>query len=435
MGRDRGLTKIKVEALKPNPRKRVEIADSAKPGLYLVVQPSGKKSWAVRYRRRSDRKPRKLTLEGFCTLGTARKLAQAALDKVAEGGDPTAEKRTKQAVQPQTSDLVEVVFADFLTRHIRKKNGAPIRETRRRETARMLGFKRGPGDAWVATGNGVAARWWGCKIQDISRRDVLDLLDDLVETSPVGANRTLSVLKTCFTWRVRRDRDTLAQSVCADIDNPAPERTRERVLGDIELAALWRAADDRDGFPFGRMVQLLLLTGCRRDEVRLAVWSEFDLAARTWTIPAHRTKNNHPHVVPLTDKAMTILEGLPRIKGTAGLLFTTTGTKPISGLAKMKARLHAAMNEELAAEPEWWTLHDLRRTFVTGLQRLGFPMEVTEACVNHRGGTLAGVAGIYARHDYAQEKRAAADTWARHVDALVSGKAAKIVPLSRGVRR
>lgn len=437
MGKDRAsvrLTAIKVDNAKPDPRKRIEIPDAGKPGLYLVIQPNGKKSWAVRYRRASDRAPRKYTLSGFPSLATAHKLAQAALDKAAEGYDPAAAKQAEKiAARERSSDFVEGVFKDFLDKHVRRKDGRPIRETTRRETARLLGFKRDPKNPgeWIKTGNGVLATWQGRTVQSIKPQEVRNLLDDLVKTAgPVLANRTLTALKTCFGWRVKRDSDTFAKSPCDDVENPAAESARDHALSELELAALWRAAD-ADGYPFGRMVQLLILTGCRRDEVREAQWSEFDLPGRKWSIPGSRTKNGNAHLVPLPDKAMDILAALPRIGGKAGLLFTTTGATAISGLAKYKARLHDAMTRELGKEPAPWVLHDLRRNFVSGLQRLGFSLEVAEQCVNHKSGTLAGVTGVYARHDYAKEKREALDAWSRYLDALLSGKAAKVVPMRR----
>jgi integrase len=260
---------------------------------------------------------------------------------------------------------------------------------------------------------------------------VLDLLDELVERGPVMANRTLSALKTAFSWKMKRD-EALLRSPCEGVDDPAAETTRDRVLSDAELAALWRAAD-ADGFPFGPMVKLLILTGCRRDEVRKAPWAEFDLEKRLWLIPGQRVKNGRDHAVPLSDSAMAVLEVLPRVRG-GNLLFTTTGATSISGIAAAKERLHAAMTRELGAEPPRWTLHDIRRTVVTGLQALGFPMEVTEAVVNHKSGTLAGIASVYARHGFAIEKKQALDAWARHVEGLVSGNAANVVALGKRSR-
>jgi integrase len=429
------LTARSVELAKPNPQKRVEIPDAGKPGLYLVIQPNGKKSWAVRYRRPSDRAPRKLTLPGFPSLGLAHRLAQAALDCVAEGGDPAEEKQIEKAKRragEQNSDTVEGMFHEFLDRHTRRKDGKPIRERTRQATARMLGFKRNPKNPaqWIGTGNGAAERWKSRTIRDIKKSDVRDLVDDIAEKiGPVAANRTLAALKTAFRWRVDRDNETFPKSPCDGVQAPAPETARERVLADAELAALWRAAGTFDG-PFGSMVQILILTGCRRDEVRGALWAEFDLPAQTWTIPAHRTKNGHPHIVPLSDQAMVVLESVPRL-GKVGFVFTKNGENIIGGLGLAKGLLDQAMAGELGEIPQPWVLHDIRRTFVTGLQRLGVRLEVAEAAVNHRSGSVSGVTAIYAKHDYAEEKRAAMAAWAREVERIVAGKSAQVISLAR----
>ena len=429
------LTVIAIEKIKPNPDKRVEIADAGKPGLYLVIQPNGKKSWAVRYRRLNDGVPRKCTLPGFPSLGLAHKLAQAALDRVAEGHDPAADKqgeKAKERAGEQDTDTVEGMFHEFLVRHVRKKDKSPIRERTRQATARMLGFKRDPKNPgkWIKTGKGAAGRWKGRTIQDIKPANVRDLLDHISETAgPVAANRALTALKTAFRWRVDRDHETFPKSPCDGVEGPGSEASRERVLSDTELAALWRAADASKD-PFGRMVQMLILTGCRRDEVRGGRWAEFDLPARTWTIPSQRTKNGRTHVVPLSDKAMAVLDSVPRISGKPGFLFTKNGENIIGGLGLAKERLDKAMADKLGAVPEPWVLHDIRRTFVTGLQRLGVRLEVTEAAVNHRSGSVSGVTAVYAKHTYANEKREALDAWARHVEAIVTGKPGIIVPFT-----
>jgi integrase len=150
-----------------------------------------------------------------------------------------------------------------------------------------------------------------------------------------------------------------------------------------------------------------------------------------WTLPAERAKNNYEHRVPLSTMAVEVLKSLPTIKG-KGLLFTTTGETPISGLSKAKARLDEAMRAELrkidsnyVLKP--WSPHDLRRTFYTNIQRLGFSIEVAEACVNHKSGTLRGIAKVYGRHKYLREKTAAFQAWGRYVDDLVNGRSASNV--------
>jgi integrase len=219
----------------------------------------------------------------------------------------------------------------------------------------------------------------------------------------------------------------------------------------VELATLWRAADV-EGYPFGRLAQLIMLTGARRDELREARWSEFQLDGTeialptggtwkgpVWTLPAHRAKNGREHVVPLSRAAVDILRKLPRISKTP-YLFTTTGDTPISGMSKAKTRLHDAMLADLRKADskrvlEPWSLHDLRRSFSTGLQRLGFSIEVSEACLNHTSGAVSGVAAIYARYRYLREKTEAFDAWARHVDALVKGTASDNVVSLPGERQ
>lgn len=432
------LTDLRVKNAKPHADgSECAYPDTDVPGLYLRVHPT-RKAWVVMYRRLGDRKQRKLTLTGgypAISLNTARKLAREILNKVAEGKDPAAEKleAKRAAASAPAPTLVDDAFHQFMDRYVRTKKGRPIRETTRRETGRLLGFKRDPAkpETWIKSGGGVLVHWSGKRLNAIKPADVRDVLDELKERGPVMANRTLSALKTCFTWHVRRE--ALANSPCDNVDPPTGEGDgggRDRVLSDDELAAVWRAAE-AEGYAFGRMVQLLILTGCRRDEVREAAWREVDLEKREWLIPGHRTKNGRDHLVPLSDIAVTLLESLPRIRG-KGLLFTTTGETAISGLSKIKARVEKAAAEELKKlehVPTPWTLHDLRRTLATGLQKLRFPVEVAEAVLNHRGGTVSGVAAVYARHDYAVEKREALDAWARHVSAIVAGRVDNVMSL------
>jgi integrase len=424
------LTAFKVDSVKPNKTKRIEIPDAGKPGLYLVVQPNGRKSWAVRYRSPIDRKPRKFTLDGFPSLAAAHKLAQGALDKVAEGRDPAVEKQVVKRAPASTSGI-DAAFRLFLDKHIRTRGGKPIRESTKAETARILGYRRGP-DGWEPTGKGVLSHWKGRNLQSIKPFEVRDMLEDVANKGPVLANRTLTALKTCFRFHLRRDPDLLLKSPCEGIENPSPETSRRRKLSDTELAALWSILDT-EAYPFGRMVQLLILTGCRRDEVRQAPWTEFDFAHREWLIPDRRTKNGRDHLVPITDLMASILDGLPRIKGPAKLLFTTNGRTPVSGVAKFKERIDLKMAKALGEDPEPWTLHDLRRTFVSGLQRLRFPIDVAEACVNHASGTVSGITEVYARHAYEVEKREALDAWARHVMAILDDRPGdNVVPMTRG---
>lgn len=425
---DRGskrLTAAAVENAKAAVKRRY-IPDAGS-GLYLVVQPTGAKSWACWYR--IGGRQRKLTLGRFpaVSLATARAVAANALADVASGKNPASDKRAARA---QAALPIGDAFRDFLDKHTLTQQGRAIRESTKRETGRLLGLKRDPADLnkWIVTGGGVLARWsHGKTLQAVTKREVRDLLDDLAETAPVTANRTLAALKTAFRFHLKRD--NLAVSPAADVDDPAQEGGgRDRVLPDAELGALWRAAEE-EGYAYGRMVQLLILTGCRLNEVRAAPRSEIDLAKREWLIPGARVKNGVDHLVPVGDMMASIVAALPTI-GSGKLLFTTTGNNPISGLSKIKARLHKAMARELRQEPPPWSLHDIRRTFVSGLQRLGVGLEIREACVNHRT-IRAGVAGIYGPYDYWPEKKHAFALWERHVLQAVEKPKDNLVSLER----
>jgi hypothetical protein len=241
----------------------------------ISSQPNGAKSWAVRFRSpierdgRGIRKAKKLTLGPVAavgevsdsepkigcplTLADARAIAINELRKVRNGVDPARDLRDeKQAARAASSHLVDDVFAEFMAKHLRKKRkGTPIRESTRRKTGRLLGLVPDGGDlSWVACDpkSGALAHRSGRDVQSITKRDVLDLLDSMVANgAPVGANRTLSALKTAFGWMVKRD--ILPASPCDHIDAPSAERPQERELSGSELVAIWRAAD-RIGYPY-----------------------------------------------------------------------------------------------------------------------------------------------------------------------------------------
>jgi integrase len=194
------------------------------------------------------------------------------------------------------------------------------------------------------------------------------------------------------------------------------------VLDDGELLAVWRAAAELD-WPFGPIVQLLILTGQRRDEVAGMRWSELDLAQKTWTLPRGRVKNDNGHEVPLSPQATEIIEKLPRMKGSP-FVFTTTGNTAVSGFSKTKEKLDAKTGVEA------WVMHDLRRSAASGMARLGVALPVIEKLLNHSSGTFAGVVGVYQRHSFSDEKRAALEAWGRHVAGLVEPLRANVIELS-----
>ena len=182
---------------------------------------------------------------------------------------------------------------------------------------------------------------------------------------------------------------------------------------------------------------MLLLTGQRRDEV--ASMRDAEIDGSTWTLPAARTKNGRAHVVPLSEAALDVLVSVDRVEGKAGYVFTTTGDTAVSGFTNARGRLEAIMAEIASAERGKameilaFTLHDLRRTAASGMASLGVHMPVVEKILNHASGSFAGVAGVYQRHDFADEKRQALEAWGRHVLTLAGEREADNVVQLGGV--
>ena len=212
------LTVRSVETMRPATERR-EVPDGIMPGLYLVVQPSGAKSWAVRYRHRGQ--PRKHTIGSFPTvdLKTARLLGGKALRAAAEGRDPGREKMQARAAK---ADSIDSVVEKFLARHVRRSN----RPRTAQETERLLRLH-------------VLPRWRGRTVHEITRRDVLDMLDRVVDGgAPIAANRALAAVRKLFNWCVAQD--ILSASPCAGVKPPTAERSRDRVLSDDELRLVGR---------------------------------------------------------------------------------------------------------------------------------------------------------------------------------------------------
>ncbi|NHO55434.1 tyrosine-type recombinase/integrase, partial [Acetobacter estunensis] len=226
------------------------------------------------------------------------------------------------------------------------------------------------------------------------------------------------------------------------------DTSRDRVLTDDELRELWTAAS-RLAYPFGPFIQLLTLTLQRRDEVAGMKWAELDPEMAHWTIPAERAKNGRAHIVHLSEPARQILTKLPRqmdpeSNGPSPFVFTSNGRTPISGFSKTKTKLEELMtkaarslrkNASSLATTDW-RLHDLRRTGVTVMARLGIGHHVADRVLNHVQGAIKGVAAVYQRHEFLTERAAALDTWARHVLNVAEKRGnepsdGKVVPLRR----
>ena len=390
---------------------RTEIADRGCPGLYLVVQPSGAKSWALRYRIKG--KSRKLTLDGtgaLLTLAAARVAAAQATEQIGKGIDPgrakqAARAKSVEAEALRAQDSVARLFADFITLHAKRKLRASTQGQYESIGRRF-----------------IVSTWRDRTVHDVRRRDIVALINSIVGR-PIMANRALLVIHKFFAWLVARD--VIAANPCSGVERPGVEQPRERFLDDAEIAQLW-AATESDPI-VGAAIRVLLLTGARRTEVSEMRWAEIDTATHTWTLPAERSKNKRAHTVPLSPLAWAILNGVPRMAG-CDFVFSTSGKGPITNFHQGKARLDAKLN----FDPPW-VIHDLRRSCASGLQRLGVRLEVIEAALNHRSGSFRGIVGVYQRHDFIDEKRDALDRWAGHIEQLITGEPAKVVQLkSRG---
>jgi integrase len=434
------LTDLAVEKLTGGASRR-EIADAGMAsrggGLYVIVQSTGSKSWALRYR--YGGRPRKLTLGQYpaIDLAKARGRAQAALEALDRGEDPAVAQLDAVAQQHRPSADRES-FAVLIRRWF-EAHAIP-RQRSWRETARLIGLKVIEHEDGTRTfeevPGGIVARWAERAVHGIRRRDIRELLEaSKARGATTTANRELSALKTFFGWCV--DGEIIEVSPAARLAKPAPENRRTRILTDTELRLAWLAGA-AEGYPFGDIVRLLMLTAQRRGEVAGARWVEFDLKARTWTIPKERTKNGLPHLVPLSDTALALLEDMPRFKG-GDFLFGLGGRTGFTGYSKGKARIDKRVGELAGATLELpeWNLHDLRRTGATGMAKLGVMPHVVEAVLNHISGSKAGVAGIYNLWSYEAEKREALARWAEHVERVAAVDAASrvVTMIKRGSAR
>lgn len=413
---------------------RVEYWDAVLSGFGLRVagRRGGEpvKTWFVRYRMGGRQYRMKLGTYPALSLANARAAAENAFKAVARGENPAA----KAAISERAYTVTDLVI-EFVERYARPKNRSWA------ETARLLGVVPDPSKAEDGDGNpvepekrpliakgGVAAAWKRKRAEDVTRRDVVELLDGIVDRgAPMMANRTLAHLRRMFGWAV--ERDILTTSPVANIKMPAKEQDRDRVLSDEELRTAWIACRTL-GWPFGHIISLLIVTAQRRDEVASMARADLDRSHMLWVMPRTETKSNRLHEVPLSPLAMEVLSMVPG--GDGPFVFSTTGKTPVSGFSKAKARLDELMLVELqrlAVERggdakevrlEPWRLHDLRRTAASGMARLGVPVHVLSHILNHTPGSTSGVTAIYNRYAYLPEKRAALVAWAEHVSSIVN---------------
>jgi integrase len=368
------LTVKGIEALQAGEKRR-EIPDDLMQGLYLLVQPvTGNKAWAVRCRQNG--RPRKFTIGRYPVYGLAeaREAAARILWSVSEGRDPAR----------SNAGTVDSTIALFMERYAQRK----YRPNTLREVKR--------------TYDRALAAWRGRRLDSITKADVRDFLESI--DGPAASNQSLKYLKKLFNWAVAED--YLKTSPVNGLERPHALKSRDRILTDDELRRVWRAAEVA-GYAYGDFIKVAILTGQRPGEV--SGMRRDELHGDTWILPSERVKNKNTHSVPLSKQAMAILAAAPQIS--ADYVFSY-GSKPIRGHDPKEAL-------DKSSGVSNWTLHDLRRTCASNLAKLGVSIAVIEQILNHRGGSLAGVAGVYIRHQFEKEKREALQRWADHVERLV----------------
>jgi integrase len=339
----------------------------------------------------------------------ARQRARDLLRDLHAGIDPREREAERlRAEAAEKLNTFRAVAEEFIARHVARARTARSIELRiRRE---------------------LIARWGDRPITGITRRDVIEMIEEIVDDGrPAAAHATLAYTKKLFGWAIARDilEHSPSDRVSAR-DLIGAKRARQRVLSDAELALIWRATEGaiEATYPDAPFVRLLLLLGVRRGELAHAKWGEFDLDKGTWTLVGDRTKNADPLVVPLPKAAIEILWALPRFN--SGHVFAAArGAGAVNSFDAIKERLDgrlAALNGGKSLES--FTFHDLRRTFRTGLSTLGVAPHVAELCIGHR---QRGIAAVYDVNRFERERREAMERWAAHLRSIVEPPPANVV--------
>ena len=385
------LTDIAVRQLKPIPGRQVEVWDGKLSGFGVRVSPQGTRSFVLLYR--FGGRSQRLTLGRYPGLGLAkaRELAWKALTDIATGTDPRTIRLERR--RSQQASTFPALLAEFVETHCKRHN----KPSTARETERILRTD-------------FEEVWCRREVKGLTKGDVLHVLDGLVaKGAPSAANHAFVAVRKFFNWCV--ERGYIVLSPCTGLTIPTKATKRDRVLTDNEIARVWRSAASI-GYPAGPIVHLLLLTAQRRGEVAGMRWSDIDLEARVWTLPAELTKAGRMHLVPLTPLAHAILLTLPK---SSPLVFPARhGDGSYGGFGQVKYRF-----DELVGVSNW-TFHDLRRSAATGMAGLGVQPHVVERVLNHSSGAFAGVAGVYNRFKYLDEMREALEKWEAHLRTLVA---------------
>jgi integrase len=398
------VARIKV----PDGARDILIFDDILPGFFIRKFATGKASYGVKYNVGTQQ--RRLSLGAVVpgVLAERRRMAADILARARLGQDMVGEKRAAAGKQIVTLGAVVPRYLAARENELRPKSYAEARRYLERTWQPLHRHEIGA----------------------ITRQHIVGVVDDAeAESGKVAADRARTALSSLFGWAI--DRVYLDANPTLNIRARAQNGTRERVLSEAELAAVWNACAGGDDF--GRIVRLLILTGQRRGEIGDLAWPEVDLDKRQIELPEMRTKNGRAHIVPLSNDALDVLRAVPR-RLDRDLIFGV-GAGGFSGWSKAKTELNdriAAARAEAGEKKPMpaWTLHDIRRSVVTHLHERGFaPPHVVEAIVNHVSGHQGGVAGVYNKAQYLPERRQALVFWGAHVAAIGDGRASNVVPM------
>jgi len=385
---------------------RIEAPDNKK-GLVLSVYPNQTKVW--RYIYKKDGVKRILTMGEYPRMSLSQ-ATRAFLDyheEVKTGGDPAATKQDEIQAEKDADTITELV-EEYITKW------AKPRKRTWQEDQRILD-------------KDIIPAWGKRKAKDVTRRDVIRLLDGLVDRgAPIMANKTHAILHKMFRFAVGRD--VVPFNPVADMPKPAKVRRRDRVLTDAEIKTHWLALSAMN-VTTTQALLFQLLTAQRSGEVAAMRWDEID--GDMWTIPAEKAKNGLAHRVPLSPQAQAILDIRPKDSDAVfGIINTAAGKTLARYLKRIKKPTEDDPEAKLSnADPDWFTPHDLRRTAATKMTEAGISRLVVSKVLNH---AESGVTAVYDRHSYDKEKRQALETWGRRLDAIINGEAAStVIPMKR----
>lgn len=412
--------------------------DDEIPGFGLRLRAGGSRGWVFQYA--LGDKQRRLSLgaatpesftkhngpDGTISPGIREQAAQLHA-RVRLGQDPAGDKTESRK---RASDTFEAIAKKYLAAKKDSTRSSSYGETERHilKHAKPLN---------------------GLQVATISRRDIATLIGTIKENSgPVAANRVRSTLSDFFSWSLSEGVDGLENNPVMHT-NKFEENSRERVLSDHELRVIWKHTGDDH---YGSILKLLMLTGQRADEIaslHRAEITKITVPERRVTdtirlpqfglmaidLPAERTKNKRPHIVPLSEPAADILDQQPQRVNSNGDLRDFVfgiGQRGFSGWSRCKERLDERITKDLGKPLDHYTPHDFRRTMSTIMHdHLGVLPHVVEAILNHVSGSKGGVAGVYNKALYLRERVDALNLWADHLLSIVEGRDSNVTPLRR----